>query len=104
LEGLKNLYMARTISEIQQSIIAAKEADANLATLNSTSKTAMWRLYTYIVAVCAWTVETLFDTLKAEVTDILDRLKPHTARWYAEKSLAYQHGFNLLPDSDKFDN
>ena len=96
--------MARTIAEIQQSMITAIRADSNLSALNSTSRTAIWRLFTYIFAVCAWTVETLFDSLKNEINDIIARMKPHTARWYAEKSLAFQFCFNLLPDSDKFNN
>jgi hypothetical protein len=97
--------MARTIDEIQQSMLDAIAADTVLAPVaTSTSKVAIFRLFTRIVATCAWTVEVLFDTLKAEVNEMLAALKPHTLRWYAGKALAFQYGFSLPIDSDKYDN
>lgn len=97
--------MARTIDEIQASLIADIQADPVLAPVaTSTSKTALWRLWTRIVATCAWTVEVLFDTLKTEVTELLDLLKPHTLRWYATKAKAFQYGYTLPADTDKYDN
>lgn len=80
------------------------QADRTLSGLSSTSKVSLWRLFTYVVAYCAWTVEKLFDILKTEVNDIVLRMKPHTARWYAEKTLAFQYGFSLLQDSDAYSN
>lgn len=96
--------MARTIQDIQQEILAAKEAEPHLSDLNSTSKTAIWRLWTYITAFAIWTLEKLFDQHRKEVSEALSELKPHTARWYRNKALAFQYGFDLLEDSDKFDN
>lgn len=95
--------MARTIADIQAEIIAAKEARPELAALNSTSRTAIWRLWTYITAVAIWTLENLFDLHRQEVTSIIDNLKPHTLRWYANMARAYLHGIALPPDSDKYD-
>jgi hypothetical protein len=97
--------MARTIDEIQQSIITEVQADTTLAPVaTSTSKTALWRLWTRIVAVAAWTVEVLFDTLKAEVNELLAVLKPHTLKWYATKAKAFQYGYSLPADTDVYDN
>lgn len=97
--------MARTIDEIQQSMLDAIAADATLSGVaTSTSKVAMYRLFTRIVATCAWTVEVLFDTLRTEINDLLANLKPHTARWYANKSKAFQYGYDLAADSDIYDN
>jgi hypothetical protein len=97
--------MARTIDEIQVSMITEVQSDPVLAPVaTSTSKTALWRLWTRIVATCAWTVEVLFDTLKAEVNELLDVLKPHSLRWYATKARAFQYGYTLPIDSDKYDN
>jgi len=97
--------MARTIDEIQQSILAAIAADATLASVaTSTSKVAIFRLFTRIVASAQWTIEVLFDTFKIEIADTLDLLKPHSLKWYASTARAFQFGFSLLPDSDKFDN
>lgn len=97
--------MARTIDEIQAEIIGYIQADPLLSTVcTSTSKTAIWRLLTRVAATCAWTVEMLFDTLKAEIIALIDLLKPHSLRWYANKAKDFQYGFSLLIDSDKYDN
>lgn len=85
-------------------MLEAKEADSGLDGLTSTSKVAIWRLFFYIVAVSIWALEKLFDLHKAEVDDTLETLMPHTARWYRNKALAFQYGFDLLADSDEFDN
>ncbi|PST43575.1 nucleotidyltransferase [Riemerella anatipestifer] len=96
--------MARSIEEIQQEILTAKANEPALQELNSTSKTSIWRLWIYITAFAIWVLEKLFDTHKAEVSEALRQLKPHTARWYRNKALAFQYGFDLLEDSDQFDN
>ena len=96
--------MARSIEEIKEEILRAKEREASLDALNSTSKTAIWRLWVYITAFVVCTLENLFDTHKSEVSEMLKQLKPHTARWYRNKALAFQYGFDLLPDSDQFNN
>lgn len=96
--------MARTITEIQQEIIRSKEAEPALAELNSTSKTAIWRLWAYITAVAIWSLEKLMDIHTADVDYKLSQLKPHTARWYRNKALAFQYGFDLKEESDAFNN
>ena len=96
--------MARTIEAIYADILEKKEATPELAVLTSTSKTAIWRLWLYVTAYAIWVLETLFDTHKSEVNSILSELKPHTKRWYRNKALAFQYGFDLYPDSDKFIN
>lgn len=96
--------MARSIEEIQNEILTAKENENALQELNSTSKTAIWRLWMFITAVAIWTLEKLFDAHKAEVDEKIKQLKPHTCRWYRNKALAFQYGFDLLTDSDHFDN
>ena len=94
--------MARTIQEIQTLILQAKAQEPALNELNSTSKVAIWRLWVYIIAVAIWSLEKLFDLHRADIDRRLSELKPHTARWYRSKALAFQYGFDLLPDSDKF--
>jgi hypothetical protein len=97
--------MARTIAEIEQSIITSMQSDSVLsAHLTSTSKVALFRLVARIAATASWTVEVLFDTLKIEINEIIAKLKPHTLRWYATKALAFQYGYNLPLDSDVYDN
>ena len=96
--------MARSIQEIQTLILQAKAQEPALSELNSTSKVAIWRLWVYIIAVAIWSLEKLFDQHKADIDKRLAELKPHTARWYRSKALAFQYGFDLLTDSDKFNN
>ena len=97
--------MARTIAVIQQSLIDQLQADPTLSTLlTSQSKTAVWRLLCYIVAVCQWTLENLFDIFTSDVNTIIATQKPHTTKWYATKALAFQYGYNLPADSDVYDN
>ena len=96
--------MARSIQEIQTLILQAKAQEPALSELNSTSKVAIWRLWVYIIAVAMWSLEKLFDQHRADIDKRLAELKPHTARWYRSKALAFQNGFDLLPDSDKFNN
>lgn len=96
--------MARKLEDINQSLIDYKESTPELAVLDSTSKTSIWRLFIYIVAFASWTLENLFDDLKAEILAILDLLMPHTKRWYRRKALMFQYGFPLRQDTDVFDN
>jgi hypothetical protein len=97
--------MARTITDIQNEIIAQVQGNATLSLLlTSNSKTAIWRLTTYVVAVCIWTLETLFDIHTTDVNEVISKLKPHSLRWYAEKARAFQFGYNLVDDADIYDN
>lgn len=94
--------MARKLENIIADMIARKESELELAGLTSTSKVAIWRLMIYVVAFAVWSLEVLFDQHKLEVSGILSILKPHTPRWYRQKALSFQYGFDLYPDTDVF--
>ena len=96
--------MARSIQEIQTLILQAKAQEPALESLNSTSKVAIWRLWVYIIAVAIWSLEKIFDLHRADIDRRLSELKPGTAKWYHSRALAFQYGFDLLHDSDKFNN
>ena len=96
--------MARSIQDIQQLIYAQKAQEPALESLNSTSKVAMWRLWVYIISVAIWSLEKLFDLHRKDINKRLTELKPHTARWYRSKALAFQYGYYLAHDSDKYNN
>ncbi|WP_343530836.1 hypothetical protein [Pedobacter sp.] len=96
--------MARSIDQIQTEIIQTKEQNPALAGLTSTSKTSIWQLITYVVAYAIYTLEGLFDAHKAETDNAIALLKPHTKRWYRQKALGFQYGFDLMEDSDKYNN
>lgn len=102
--------MARTIAEIyaeiaddkdnQTSIAAlAPTADTEqqlLASLTSTSKVAVWRLWAYIVAVAIHTHEVLWDLFKIEVQAAAAAATVGTAQWYQSEIFKYQHGDTLV--------
>ena len=96
--------MARSIQDIQQLIYAQKAQEPALENLNSTSKVAIWRLWVYIISVAIWSLEKLFDLHRTDTNKRLTELKPHTARWYRSKALAFQYGFSLSLESDKYNN
>ncbi len=95
--------MARSIAEIQSGIVTSVQSDTVLGPLlTSTSGTAIWYLWTYIVAACQWTLENLFDTHKNEVAGIIATQKPHSLQWYVSMAKAFQYGIALPPDSDVY--
>jgi len=95
--------MARSIAEIKAAIIAQVQADAVLGPgLTSTSTVAIWRLWAYVVAVCQWTLENLFDFHKGEVQGIIKTQKPHSLQWYVTMAKAFQYGASLPADSDTY--
>lgn len=96
--------MARTIEQIQQIILERKAQNTELDVLDSTSKVAIWRLWVYIVSFAIWTLELLFDTHTMQVDEKIKQQKAHTPRWYRNKALAFQYGFDLVEDQDYFDN
>lgn len=96
--------MARSIQDIQQLIYAQKAQEPALENLNSTSKVAIWHLWVYIISVAIWSLEKLFDLHRTDIDKRLTELKPHTARWYRSKALAFQYGYYLAHDSDKYNN
>jgi hypothetical protein len=97
--------MARTINEIQNGMLTEIASNEVLSVrLNSTSKVAIYRLFTYIVAGSIWVLEMLFDNHKKEIDTAIYEQKSGTPRWYRNMTLGFQFGFDLLEDSDKFDN
>ena len=54
--------MARSIEQINNEIIKAKESEPALVGLTSTSKVAIWRLWAYITAFVIYILELIFDS------------------------------------------
>ena len=59
--------MARTLSEIQNAIIADFQAQPELAGANSNSNRAIWRLFTYVQASSILLLEQLMDIFKSDI-------------------------------------
>jgi hypothetical protein len=84
--------MARTVAQIKQSMLDAKNADPTLSALTSTSQTAKWNLYYFIVASCIAIFEQLQDIFKTELEAIASTAAPSTPQWTRNKVLKYQKG------------
>ena len=84
--------MARTVAQIKQSMLDAKNADPTLSTLTSTSQTAKWNLYYFIVASCIAIFEQLQDIFKVELETIASTAAPSTPQWTRNKVLKFQTG------------
>lgn len=105
--------MARSIGTIYAAIVADKDAQASLASLapamdteqgllaslNSSSKVAIWRLWAYITAVAIYTHEVLWDLFKAELETIAANAIVGTLPWYQAQVFAFQNGDPLVYNS-----
>jgi hypothetical protein len=114
--------MARTIAVIFDAIVAEKQTLATLSTLledssstatspytrfladinNSSSKTAAWRLYCFIVAVTIWVHENLWDAFRTEINTLADQAISGNIPWYIRQIYAFQFGYDLVWLNNKF--
>lgn len=83
--------MARSVSEIQNSIITDVQSTPELAGASSTSKRAIWRLWTYVVAVAINLLEQLMDIYQANIESIVYLAAPQTAQWLQDKVFKFQY-------------
>lgn len=84
--------MARTTSVIQAQMLDNIAADATLSTaLTSTSKRAIYRLLTFIVAVAINLLEQLIDVFTTNVEATAAAASPATAAWLQKQILAFQY-------------
>ena len=84
--------MARTVQQIKQQMLDAKNADPTLSSLTSTSQTAKWNLYYFIVASCIAVFEQLQDLFKVDLENIAATAAPSTPQWTRDKVLKFQTG------------
>jgi hypothetical protein len=106
--------MARTTTVIKQELTAAFMGNAiiqsNYGFLDGAvfeSEFSIVSLENILFDVFSFSIfvfEKLFDQHKLEIDTALYEQKSGTPRWYRNMSLAFQNGFDLLVDSDKFDN
>lgn len=96
--------MARTTQEIYEAILAEKANEPELSELTNTSQTSRWRLIAYIVAKVHNVLELIFDKHKQSVMQIVSNERWGTLGWYVSKALVYQHGQDLIAETDTYDN
>lgn len=91
-------FMANEVLASEYGFVAGSDFDLEF------SKVSFENFQFSIVAAAHFLVEQIFDTHKAEVDAIIESKMPHRASWYRTKALAFQYGFNLIQDTDKYDN
>jgi hypothetical protein len=102
--------MAREISEIKKTmtdafitdatVIAKYELQVDKTFDEQFSKASIENIWFYCAAMGIWALECLFDLFKKQTDKKIAELKPHTAKWYANKIKAFQHGDELPWDTD----
>jgi len=93
----------RTLLQIENEILAAKTANANLNTLNSTSKVALWRLWVSVTAIAMYVQEVLWDLFKDEIIELAAAGHVHSVRWYRDQVLLFRTGKQLLWTGSRFE-
>ena len=96
--------MNSTIEQTKQEMINVKNNQDALVDLNSTSKVSIWNLFLFIIAFCFQDLRKYFDAHRQDVLDSLNNQKSCTLPWYRTKAMEFQYGFDLITDSDKYDN
>ncbi|WP_376777261.1 nucleotidyltransferase [Flavobacterium covae] len=96
--------MARTEKEIHDQILNELYTSSVLDIQAPLSSASLFYRLTRINAAVTQTFEKLMDTHKTQIDTAIYEYKPGTPRWYRNMALAFQMGFNLLPDDDQFDN
>lgn len=102
----------RTIEEIKKEITSAWMHDEVLAKAYGYEVGSEWKfsrvsvenVLCYIVATALWLHERLFEVHREEVETYIAAMKPHTLRWWVEKSKRFQLGSELPEDSCEYDN
>ena len=94
--------MNKTLQEIIDEMIAKKNGIPALAGLTSTSKVSIWRLILEMVAFVIFNFQEAVMLHTEEVKTLIAEQKVPSLRWYRNKALLFQYGFDLLPETDQF--
>ena len=83
--------MARSIETIQATMDVEQASQTNLATLNSTSQTAIYTLWKFITSTIINYVEQLWDIYKNDLELIVASAPVGSNRWFQKKVLEFQY-------------
>lgn len=83
--------MARTVDQIKAQMLAEKQAQSSLNALSSTSQTAFWNLYIYLVAVAINIFEQILDLFKVDIETIAYNSYPGSPQWIKQQVLNFQY-------------
>ncbi len=102
----------RTLKEITQDLQEAFMGHPSLKVLygiedgesfgDHFGKASVESLLIYIVAYCTYALEYMLDKVESEIEDLVNRLSPGRADWYARKLREYLNGVEWDPDTGEF--
>lgn len=108
-----NNIMARSIEEIKEGMTRDWMRDESVARAygfeagdlfsERFSRVSVENLLFYIVACAVWVLEKIFDNYRLEVEEYIEGMRPHRARWYRDKALAFMKDKTLKGDTDVYD-
>lgn len=84
-----------TIDQLKNQILSEKANQEALNGLTSTSKTSLFRLWAYIVAVAMWSMYSAWDIFSVEMDQKIREQKLFSLLWFRNMALAYRHGHPL---------
>lgn len=88
------------IDEIQLNIGSEVDSKPDLSELNSTSKTANYKLWIYVVSYVSWLFKSLWAEKKEEHQTIIDDNVTQNDRWLANLLKDFQYGDPLIFDDN----
>lgn len=94
--------MFKTIIEIYNYILDLKNKNTVLSEVNSASKTSLWRQFLEVVSTAYWAFVSVRDLHDKETEFLIQEQKVPNLRWYRNKALSFQYGFDVETDTDVF--
>ena len=94
--------MFKTIIEILNYILDLKNKNTVLSDVNTTSKTGIWRQFLEVVSTAYWAFVNVRDLHDKETDFLIQEQKVPNQRWYRNKALSFQYGFDVVEDTDIF--
>lgn len=94
--------MFKTIIEIFNYILDLKNKNTVISDVNTTSKTAIWRQFIEVVSTAYWAFVSVRDLHDKETDFLIQEQKVPNLRWYRNKALSFQYGFDVIEDTDVF--
>jgi hypothetical protein len=82
--------MARTIQQIYDVIEQEKNSKPELASLNSPSQTAVYKVWMWVIAACQWILEVLWDKQVEFMLALIANSVVGSLFWYRKKALEFQ--------------
>jgi len=80
------------VQDIREKILDEVENDADLSDLNSTSSTAVWRIWIDIFAFLSFFMQQLWAKCKCELEEAARAAQPHPLAWYCQRAYEFQFG------------